>query len=66
MVSLDAVKRACTNTDRTKFAGALGSTNGYQGVGGPITFKNPPNGENLTPAVIITKTTGRGTFEIVQ
>ena len=44
----------------------LGKTDGFQGIGGKITFKNPPTGENLTPGVILTKTTGRGEFEVVE
>lgn len=66
MVLVDAVKRSCTNTDREKFATALGSSAGVQGVGGKMTFKNPPTGENLTPTVIVTKTTARGEFEVVE
>jgi branched-chain amino acid transport system substrate-binding protein len=65
-VAMDAAKRACTNTDRTKFAMTLGNTSNFQGLGGRITFKNPPDGENQSPDIIITKTTGRGTYEIVK
>ena len=35
-------------------------------LSGKATFKNPPDGENLSAAVIVNRTTGRGTFEGVK
>ncbi|MBI4507182.1 MAG: ABC transporter substrate-binding protein [Chloroflexi bacterium] len=62
----DGVKRSCSNVDREKLIEALSKTDGYQGIVGKITFKNPPSGENLTGDVVVTRTTGRGDFELVE
>ena len=32
-------------------------------IGTRVSFKNPPNGENLTPTVTAIQVTGRGTFK---
>jgi branched-chain amino acid transport system substrate-binding protein len=65
-VYVEAVKRSCTNTDRAKFRDALNTIDNFAGLSGAATFKNPPEGENLTAAVIVNRTTGRGTFEVVK
>jgi len=65
-VYVEAVKRACTNTDREKFRDALNTIDNVPALSGKATFKNPPEGENLTAAVIVNRTTGRGTFEVVK
>lgn len=61
-VYVEAVKRACTVTDREKFRQALNTIDNVPGLSGKATFKNPPEGENLTAAVIVNQTTGRGAF----
>jgi branched-chain amino acid transport system substrate-binding protein len=63
---VEAVKRACTNTDRQKFRDALNTIDNFPVLSGKATFKNPPEGENMTAAVIVNRTTGRGTFEVVE
>jgi branched-chain amino acid transport system substrate-binding protein len=65
-VYVEAVKRSCTNTDREKFRDALNTIDNLPALSGKATFKNPPEGENLTAAVIVNRTTGRGTFEEVK
>ena len=65
-VYVEAVKRACTTTDRQKFRDALNTIENFPALSGKATFKNPPEGENLTAAVIVNQTTGRGTFEVLK
>lgn len=65
-VYVETVKRACTNTDREKFRAALNTIDNFPVLSGKATFKNPPEGENMTAAVIVNRTTGRGTFEVVK
>jgi branched-chain amino acid transport system substrate-binding protein len=65
-VYVEVVKRACTTTDRQKFREALNTIENFPVLSGKATFKNPPEGENLTAAVIVNRTTGRGTFEVVK
>jgi branched-chain amino acid transport system substrate-binding protein len=65
-VFVEAVKRACTATDREKFRQALNTIDNVPTLSGKATFKNPPDGENLSAAVIVNRTTGRGTFEAVK
>jgi hypothetical protein len=65
--ALDAVKRACTATDREKFRDALAETENFPLASqGSITWKNPPTGENLTPFAIVGRITGKDTFEVVE
>lgn len=65
-VYVEAVKRACTNTDRQRFRDALNTIDNFPILSGQATFKNPPEGENMTAAVIVNRTTGRGAFEVVK
>ena len=65
-VYVEAVKRACTPTDRDKFRQALNTIDSVPTLSGKATFKNPPDGENLSAAVIVNQTTGRGTFEAIK
>jgi branched-chain amino acid transport system substrate-binding protein len=65
-VFVEAVKRSCTGTDREKFRQALNTIADLPTLSGKATFKNPPDGENLTAAVIVTQTTGRGTSAVVK
>lgn len=64
----DAVKRACTATDREKVRDALAVTS-IDVLGGRVVFDNKrsePNGENRAGAVIVNRVTGRGTFEVIN
>jgi branched-chain amino acid transport system substrate-binding protein len=63
---VDAVKRACTDTDREKFREALARTKDFAGLSGAITFANPPTGEVQNPTILVTATTGKGTWEEVR
>ena len=63
---METVKRACTATDREKFRQALVTIDNLPTLSGKATFKNPPDGENLSAAVIVNQTTGRGTFEALK
>lgn len=65
-VYVEAVKRACTPTDRQKFRDALNTIENFPVLSGKASFKNPPEGENMTAAVIVNRTTGRGAFEVVR
>jgi branched-chain amino acid transport system substrate-binding protein len=65
-VFVEAAKRACTATDREKFRQALNTIDNVPTLSGKATFKNPPDGENLSAAVIVNQTTGRGTFEALK
>jgi ABC-type branched-subunit amino acid transport system substrate-binding protein len=66
--AVDAVKRACTATDREKFRDALADTK-LEALGGSVAFHNPrsePNGENQGGSVIISRITGRDSYELVE
>jgi len=65
-VYVEVVKRACTATDREKFRQGLNTVDNYPTLSGKATFKNPPDGENLSAAVIVNQTTGRGMFEALK
>ena len=65
-VYVEAAKRACIATDREKFRQALNTIENVPTLSGKATFKNPPDGENLSAAVIVNQTTGRGTFEVLK
>src|SRR5262249_43728572 len=58
-VYVETAKRACTATDREKFRQALNTIDNVPTLSGKATFKNPPDGENLSAAVIVNQTTGR-------
>ena len=51
------------HVDADKFRQALNTIDNVPTLSGKATFKNPPDGENLSAAVIVNQTTGRGTFE---
>jgi branched-chain amino acid transport system substrate-binding protein len=65
-VYVETVKRSCTATDREKFRQALNTIDNFPTLSGKATYKNPPDGENLSAAVIVNQTTGRGTFEALK
>ena len=66
--AVDAVKRACTATDREKFRDALAETK-LDALAGSVVFRSPrsePNGENQGGSVIISRITGRDSYELVE
>src|SRR5712691_5515350 len=66
--AVDAVKRACTATDREKFRDALAETK-LEALAGSVAFHSPrsePNGENQGGSVIISRITGRDSYELVE
>jgi len=66
--AVDGVKRACTATDREKFRDALAETK-LDALGGPVAFHNPrsqPDGENQGGRVIISRITGRDSYELIE
>lgn len=65
-VYVEAAKRACSGADREKFRQALNTIENFPTLSGKATFKNPPDGENLSAAVIVNQTTGRGMFEALK
>jgi len=65
-VYVETVTRACTATDREKFRQALNTIDNFPTLSGKATYKNPPDGENLSAAVIVNQTTGRGTFDALK
>lgn len=58
-VALDAVKRACTSTDRTKFNPALRGTKNFKGLATTITY-GKDNGENQSAKIAVVQTVSRG------
>jgi ABC-type branched-subunit amino acid transport system substrate-binding protein len=67
-VAVDAVKRSCTATDREKFRDALGQTK-LEALAGAVVFNSPrtePNGENQGGSVIISRITGRDSYEVIK
>jgi branched-chain amino acid transport system substrate-binding protein len=66
--AVDAVKRSCTATDREKFRDALGQTQ-LDALAGSVVFNSPPtapNGENQGGSVIISRVTGRDSYEVIK
>lgn len=62
---VEAVKRA-GSTDRAKVREVLAVLEFTSPIGTKISFKNPPEGENLTPSVTVIKVTGRGTYTVTS
>ncbi len=60
----EAIKRA-GGPDRGKVQEALSKLDFTTALGTKVTFKNPPNGDNLTPSVVVIQVTGRGTYVAV-
>lgn len=51
--------------ERERVKEALSQLDTTTSLGTHLTFKNPPAGENLTPAVVIAQISGRGTYTTV-
>jgi branched-chain amino acid transport system substrate-binding protein len=56
-----ALKKA-GEADRDKIATALADLDFTSPIGSRVTFKNPPDGNNINPSVVAIKVTGRGTY----
>jgi len=66
--AVDAVKRARTATDCKKFRDALVQTK-LEALAGIVAFdssRSAPNGENQGGAVIISRITGRESYEVLK
>ncbi len=61
MTLMAALKKA-GEADRDKLAAALADLDFTTSLGTRITFKNPPDGSNITPSVVVIQVTGRGTY----
>jgi branched-chain amino acid transport system substrate-binding protein len=61
---LEALKKAA-ESDRDRIAAALQNLDFTSPLGSRITFKNPPDGNNINPSVVVVKVNGRGTYEAV-
>jgi branched-chain amino acid transport system substrate-binding protein len=59
---LEALKKAGA-ADRDGIAAALQTLDFTSPLGSRITFKNPPDGNNINPSVVVVKVKGRGTYE---
>ena len=44
---------------------ALASLDITTPIGTHLTFRNPPDGENKTPTVVVIEITGRGTYTVL-
>jgi branched-chain amino acid transport system substrate-binding protein len=64
MCIVECIKRAAS-TDRKKIQEVMASLDYKSPLGTHITFKNPPTGENLTPAVTVVQVNGRGSYVVV-
>ncbi len=64
MTLIAALKKA-GEPDRDKVAAALADFDMTTSLGTRITFKNPPDGNNVNPSVVVIQVTGRGTYVAV-
>ena len=60
----EAIKKA-GSTDRDKIAVALTDLNISTPIGTNVKYKNPPDGNNLSPSVVVIQVTGRGQYSVV-
>ena len=60
----EAIKKA-GSTDRDKIATALTDLNISTPIGTNVKYKNPPDGNNLSPSVVVIQVTGRGQYTVV-
>ena len=63
-VLMAALKKA-GEADREKLAAVLAGLDVTSPIGSRITFKNPPDGNNVNPSVVIVQINGRGTYVAV-
>jgi ABC-type branched-subunit amino acid transport system substrate-binding protein len=53
------------STSRAAVQKALASLDVTTPIGTHLTFRNPPDGENKTPTVVVIEITGRGTYSVL-
>lgn len=58
--------RRSTSLKREEIRNLLSSLGYTDTLGANITLKNPPHGDNLTPAVSVVKISGRGAYHLVS
>jgi branched-chain amino acid transport system substrate-binding protein len=63
--TLAAALKKAGEADRDKIAAALADLDFTTQIGSRVTFKNPPDGNNINPSVVAIKVTGRGTYVAV-
>jgi|SRR5262245_3743038 len=63
-VLVAALKKAA-EADREKVAAILAGLDITTPIGSQITFKNPPDGNNVNPSVVVVQINGRGTYVAV-
>jgi branched-chain amino acid transport system substrate-binding protein len=61
---LEALNKAGAS-DRDRIAAALQNLDFTSPLGSRVTFKNPPDGNNVNPSVVVVKVNGRGAYEAV-
>ena len=64
MTLVEALKKAGA-ADRDKLSATLANLDFTTPIGSRITFKNPPDGNNVNPSVVAVQITGRGTYVAV-
>jgi branched-chain amino acid transport system substrate-binding protein len=62
VMTLVAALKKAGEPDRDKLAAALAELDFTTPLGTRITFKNPPDGNNINPSVVVIQVTGRGTY----
>ena len=61
---LEALNKA-GESDRDRIAAALQNLDFTSPLGSRITFKNPPDGNNINPSVVVVRVNARGAYEAV-
>jgi branched-chain amino acid transport system substrate-binding protein len=62
VMTLMAGLKKAGEADRDKLAAALAEFDYTSSLGTRVTFKNPPDGNNVNPSVVVIQITGRGTY----
>jgi branched-chain amino acid transport system substrate-binding protein len=62
VMTLVAALKKAGEPDRDKVAAALADLDFTTPLGTRVTFKNPPDGNNVNPSVVVIQVTGRGTY----
>lgn len=63
--TLVAALKKAGEANREKLAAALTSLDFTTPIGSRVSFKNPPDGNNVNPSVVTVQVTGRGTYVVV-
>jgi branched-chain amino acid transport system substrate-binding protein len=64
VMTLMAGLKKAGEPDRDKLAAALADLDHTTSLGTRVTFKNPPDGNNINPSVVVIQITGRGTYVV--